>query len=224
MTTTASTTVVDRTSRVRDAAASMAMVYLRLLADGDHARASVVLAEFQRFWTTYHRDIVPTPPPFDGIPPDLRASGMLDQPTQNAVVTSLYLGRLVPYSMATSFSGGARALLTQVYPTIPAIGAGTVAALALEAANRGPVQDAGVSVSTWAFGFIEGLDEEANLMDTLSRGEVTVPPVHEFGDEYVFAQPLQPKAAVLWPWAVVAVGGVLLYAGFVYKKKGRRRR
>lgn len=233
MTTTASSTVVNRTSRVRSAAAAMAYVYLRLLREGHSVRASVVLAEFQRYWSQSRQIIVPDPPPFsEGIPPDLRASGMLDQETQNAVMFVLWQNGLITDQTAQIQGSGVSVLLTQVYPEIRPMGPDTIAAVAYEAALRGPQQDAGIQVRNWAFSYVEALDDESNLYEELARSnDATVPgapPSHIGPSIPVFATPLRRREPKLWGFALALGLGALLFAGFTYRRftyrRPRRRR
>lgn len=223
-------TVANRTQNIRAAAAMLALAYLRLIVEGESVRASVVLFEFQRFYTENRRDIIPNPPPFDGVPPDLSGSGYIDRPTHNALVFILWLNSLIPNNVAeiATADWGVPILIQQVWPTVQTTGDHIWGAY--RAALSGPAQDAGMNAYTWVFGFIEGLHTQ-----TPEPSPPIIPADEGFaptGDGvYEFETPIlipglvrKSSGPALWPWALAAGAGVLLLGGFLYKRRGRRSR
>lgn len=233
---TASTTVVNRSDRIRAAAASIALAYLRNLAENDYLRASVVLAEFQRFWND-QRTIIPATGSA-GVPGVLPVTGTFDaaSQTQRALFYVLVLQAVVPGSSTATAQVGVAAMASwyRQHVRLPE----SARLWGAYRASRGvPSQDAGLSVADWAFEFIDIGSHQNDLMDILANGQTTVPvptntsppPINthtaygEMPPISVSAMAPRSQAWTGWPWVVAGGAAALLFGGLVYKRKGRRR-
>lgn len=221
---TASSTVVDRTSRVRAAAGWIALAYLRLLAEGDTLRASVVLAVFQGFWNVQRRNITAGAVDLPAmVPPDLVASGQLNQPTQNALLYTLWLNQLVLGARVDAVQGyGATVLLQQIYPHLRV--SLTNVWLVYNEARAVPVGDVHSAIEDWAFSFVEGISQEDDLYNTLAQGGATVDSTGIGPEIPITGMSTRGTTYSYWPWALGGLALVLAGAGFAYRMKRRRRR
>lgn len=217
---TASGTVVNRTSLTRAAAAMLALAYLRNAADGEWVRASAALSEFQRFWNERRSALVDPNETITGIPGALAVTGILDDPTQFAVMFSLWQNNIISTEVAGLTPWGEYGLIQQVFSQVN-LASSSPLWEAFNVSRRVAAQDAGPELQAWAWGFAEGLAEPSPPTSAASRDNAPIQVGEEF---HIPGLVVKRTTRPLWPWAVAGVGLTLVVGGLVYRMKKRRRR
>lgn len=222
-------TGTNHETRVNTAGAGLALAYLRLLVEGDGARASIVLGQFQLWWNE-HRGVYQDQAGAyrDEVAGPLAPTGGLDRATQIAVIQALQpTGIVGRVQMPTGAPG-----MVELYQGLARPPEGSMLWGAYRAARGTSIGAAGTQAMAWADDTVLGISGDGfdDLMDELASG----PPAGATGsgDQGVVTLPEQDVVGLVprqgrrsyWPWAVAGVGAAVLGGVLIYRmRRGRRR-
>ena len=241
---------VERGPRVRAVAASISLAFLRLMAEGDSVRASVVLSSFQQFWNDYRSSLVEGIRDPDRFARTLAVTGGFDpgMQTQWCAVLVLVAGGVATQEQVNTLRQGVGPMV-EWYQANIRVPADSSLWNAYQVARGVPAVDAGNAVSEWAFAANEGLggaveDNFGTLIDDLAHDTPATSPaaapsqgcppgyvMRNGACEYQAGAIVIPGITQLsarkthWGWYVAGGVGVLAAFGLgwrIWKKRGRR--
>ena len=227
--------------------ASIGWAFLASLSRSDWIRANILLASFQREWSTYGGYVIDGA---DGMSPTIAAQlrslsqgGRWD--TTTAVALSIALKRSISVSQWPSGQADRQALVDTTSPGATGMaGAGTIFRerllelapfgdeviwLAYNWAQQVAPQDAGAHVHAMAFEYVEGFDTSSEALPPEAQRAGVVPistpsiaPVVAGEEFQITAQTQRRGTGVYWALGAIGVGVAVLGGVLAWRKWGKK--